>query len=153
MASTNVISFIRAFHSGVSMAFGMGDGEIEIILGPTTFTPQETINGKVKLKLPGPTPARSFIVEFYGELERGNKYERVFRVEQTLGGERTYKDGDVFNFSLAIPVQAKPPEAQGTFGSISELFVPKPKNWYVHAQLDIPMAPDVNSRISVYMRH
>ena len=135
------------------MAFGMGDGEIEIILGPTTFTPQETINGKVKLKLSGPTPARSFIVEFYGEIERGNKYERVFRVGQTLGGERTYKDGDVFNFSLTIPIQAKPPEAQGTFGSISELFVSKPKNWYVHAQLDIPMAPDINSRISVYMRH
>ncbi|MFA5930342.1 MAG: hypothetical protein WC861_05655 [Candidatus Micrarchaeia archaeon] len=135
------------------MAFGMGEGEIEITLGPTTFTPQETINGKVKLHLPAPVAAREFRVEFYGEVERGSRVERVFRVSQKLGGERTYKDGEVFNFSLAVPEQATPPQAQGTFGAVRDLFVPKPRNWFVHASIDIPMAPDVNSRISVYMRH
>lgn len=134
------------------MVFGMSEGDIDIVLGPSTFTPRETINGKVKLKLSKPVQARSLKVEFYGEVERGNKYERVFRVEQRLGEERIYKNGDVFDFSLTMPEQAKPPEAQGTFGSIQDLFVPKPKNWYVHAQLDIPMAPDINARISVYMR-
>ena len=134
------------------MVFGMSEGDIDIVLGPTTFTPRETINGKVKLKLSAPVQARSLKVEFYGEIERGNKYERVFRTEQVLGGERTYKNGDVFDFTLTMPEQAKPNEAQGTFGSIQDLFVPKPKNWYVHAQMDIPMAPDINARISVYMR-
>ena len=134
------------------MGFGMSEGDIDITLGPSTFTPRETINGKAKLRLPGPTPARSLIVEFYGEIERGNKFERVFRVEQKLDGERTYKNGETFDFSLEIPEKAKPNEAQGTFGSIQDLFVPKPKNWYVHAQLDIPMATDINARISVYMR-
>lgn len=141
-----------SFTLGVPMGFGMSEGDIDIMLGPSTFTPNETINGKVKLKLPQPAQARSLTVEFYGEIEWGNKFERVFRVEQKLGGERAYKDGEVFDFSLAIPEQAKPPEAQGTFGSIHNLFVPKPRNWYVHAQLDIPMATDVNSRMSIYMR-
>jgi len=134
------------------MGFGMSEGDIDITLGPSTFTPRETINGKVKLRLSGPTPARNLVVEFYGEIERGNHYERVFRVEQKLGGEKTYKNGETFDFSLEIPEKAKPNEAQGTFGSIQDMFVPKPKNWYVHAQLDIPMATDVNARISVYMR-
>ena len=132
------------------MVFGMG--EVEITLGPTTYTPKETINGKLKLHLPKDTNARELRVEFYGEVERGAKVERVYRAVQKLGGERVYKDGEVFNFSLTIPEQATPPEAQGTFGSIRDMFVAKPRNWYVHASIDIPMAPDVNSRISVYMR-
>ena len=134
------------------MVFGMSEGDIDITLGPSTFTPRETINGKAKLRLTAPVQARSLTVEFYGEIERGNKFERVFRVEQTLDGERTYKNGESFDFSLEIPEKAKPNEAQGTFGSIQDMFVPKPKNWYVHAQLDIPMATDINARISVYMR-
>lgn len=134
------------------MVFGIGEGEIEITLGPTTFAPQETINGKLKLRIPRAIQAREIRVEFYGEVERGSKVERVFRVAQKLGGQREYKDGEVFNFSLSIPDQAMPPEAQGTFGAVRDLFVPKPRNWFVHASLDIPMAPDINSRISVYMR-
>ena len=134
------------------MVFGISEGEIEIILGPTTFTPQETINGKLKLRIPKTITAREIRVEFYGEVERGSKVERVFKVLQKLGGERAYKDGEVFNFSLPIPAEATPPEAQGTFGAVRDLFVPKPRNWFVHASLDIPMMPDVNSRISVYMR-
>ncbi|MCX6771703.1 MAG: hypothetical protein NTX79_06625 [Candidatus Micrarchaeota archaeon] len=135
------------------MAFGMGDGEIEITLGPTTFTPRETINGRIKIRLPSPLDAREIRVEFYGEVERGSKVERVFRSTQKLGGERTYKDGEVFSFSLSIPEQATPLVAQGTFGAVRDLFSPKPRNWFVHATIDIPMAPDINSRISVYMRH
>lgn len=142
-----------SFPCGVFMVFGLSDGEIEITLGPTTFTPHETINGKIKLHLPAPVDAREFRVEFYGEVERGSKVERVFRAVQKLGGERTYKDGEVFNFSLPIPEHATPPEAQGTFGAIRDIFIQKPRNWFVHASIDIPMAPDVNSRISVYMRH
>ena len=134
------------------MVFGIGEGEIEITLGPTTYTPKETINGKLKLRLPKKIQAREFRVEFYGEVERGSKVERVFRAVQKLGGERTYKDGEVFNFSLTIPEQANPPEAQGTFGSIRDIFAPKPRNWFVHASIDIPMSPDVNSRISIYMK-
>ncbi|MFA6214885.1 MAG: hypothetical protein WC717_06460 [Candidatus Micrarchaeia archaeon] len=134
------------------MAFGMGEGEIAITLGPTTYVPRETINGKIKLILPKAMQARELRVEFYGEVDRGSKVERVFRAVQKLGGEREYKDGEVFSFSLAIPEQATPPEAQGTFGSIRDLFVPKPRNWFVHAIMDIPMAPDVNTRISVYMK-
>ncbi|MFA6907672.1 MAG: hypothetical protein WC263_02490 [Candidatus Micrarchaeia archaeon] len=135
------------------MAFGLGEGDIDIVLGPTTFTPRETINGKIRLRLSKPTPARSLIVEFYGEVERGSRAERVFLVKQELGSERTYRNGESFTFSLPIPEQATPPEAQGTFGAIHDLFVSKPRNWYVHAQLDIPMASDINARISVYMRH
>ena len=140
------------FCAGVAMAFGMGEGEIEIILGPTTFTPQETMNGKVKISLPKATVARSITVEFYGEVENGNKFERVFRAAQVLGEERTYKNGETFDFSLTIPEQAKPPEAQGTFGSFQDLFVPKPHSWYIEAKIDIPLSPDIKSRISVYMR-
>ena len=151
-AGTKVISFISVFSRGVTMAFGTGESGIEITLGPTTFTPQETINGRIRLHLPSPVAAREFRVEFYGEVERGSKVERVFRAMQKLGGQRTYKDGEVFSFSLPIPEQSTPPEAQGTFGAIRDLFVPKPRNWFVHASIDIPMAPDVNSRISVYMR-
>lgn len=134
------------------MIFGQREGDIDIVLGPTTFIPRETINGKAELKLSGTVKARSLIVEFYGEVERGNKYERVYRVWQKLGGERTYRNGEIFDFSLTVPLRAKPSEAQGTFDSIQDLLAPKPKNWYVHAQLDVPMAPDINSRISVYMR-
>jgi len=134
------------------MVFGRGEGEIEITLGQTTFTPLETMNGKVKISIPKKINARSFIVEFYGEVERGDKHECVFRVAQKLGEERTYKNGETFDFSLPIPAQAKPPEAQGTFGSIHDLFVPKPRNWYIEAKMDVPMAFDIKSRISVYMR-
>ncbi len=134
------------------MVFGADEGKIEITLGPTTYEPRETLHGKAVLRLPKAVLARSLTIEFYGEIERGNKYERVYRVEQKLGGEREYKDGEAFDFSLTMPELAKPPEAQGTFGAIHDMFVPKPKNWYVHAQLDIPLATDINSRISVYMR-
>lgn len=134
------------------MDFGMGEGEISITLGPTTYDPHETINGKVKLKLPGKVHARSLEIEFYGEVVRGNHYERVFRARQELGGEQEYRNGDEFPFSLTIPSQALPPAPQGTFGAIHDMFVPKPHSWFIEAKLDLPMAPDIHERISVYMR-
>jgi len=134
------------------MVFGLGEGEIEITLSPITYNPVKTINGKLKLRLPKEISAREMRVEFYGEVEHGANVKRVYRAVQKLGGERVYKNGEVFNFSLTIPEQASPPEAQGTFGAIKDIFVAKPRNWYVHASIDIPMSPDINSRISVYMK-
>jgi hypothetical protein len=134
------------------MVFGLGEGEIEITLGPSTFTPRETLNGKVKLRLPKAVAARAVSIEFYGEVLQGDKAARVFRSSQSLGGERTYKDGETFKFALPIPDSASPPEAQGTFGSVRDLFIAKPRNWYIEAKMDIPMSPDINTRISVYLR-
>jgi len=134
------------------MVFGLGEGEMEITLGPTTFTPRETINGKVKLKLPKAVAARSLVVEFYGEADSGKKFEKVYRVSQQLGEERTYKNGESLSFSLSIPENAAAPAAQGTFGAIHDMFVPKPHSWFIEAKLDVPMAPDINARIMVYMR-
>ena len=134
------------------MVLGLGEGEIEITLAPTTFTPRETLNGRVKLHLKKPLPARALTIEFYGEMAKGGKTERVFRSPQPLGGERTYKDGDAFDFSLPIPDQASPAEGKGTFDSIRDLFKPKPHNWFIEAKMDIPLMPDIRSRISVYLR-
>jgi hypothetical protein len=131
----------------------MGEGKISIMLGPTTYDPRETINGKVKLRLSDKVRGRSLVVEFYGEIVRGNKFERVFRAIQGLGGEQEYKNGDEFPFSLTIPEQALPPAPQGTFGAIHDMFVPKLHSWFIEAKLDLPMAPDIHERISVYMRH
>jgi hypothetical protein len=76
---------------------------------------------------------------------------RIYRVSQQLGAEREYKNGESFSFKLEIPEQAFPPNSEGA-SSFQSLFVRKPRNFYIEAKMDVPMSPDINSRITVYLR-
>ena len=133
------------------MVLGIGEGKLELFLNGNTFSPGQAINGRVKLTLNEPTLARELRVEFYGLVKRGNHFDRIHEVKQLLSQERTYRSGENFEFSLAIPSDAiSSTPFQGIFGNLYQAFAPRP-SWFVEASLDMPNKLDINSKVQVIL--
>ena len=145
------------------MVLGIGEGKVELELSKTSFVPGESITGKVKLFLNEPEKAHEVRIEFYGEIVKrrtamsgghhhsSSTVEKVFLVQKQLDGERAYKDGETFDFSLTIPENALPPKPNGIVMSFMSFFTAAPRAWYVHATLDMPMKFDMNKKIQIFL--
>ena len=149
----------------IAVVFGLFEGKIIVTLEKTAFVPGETINGKIKLDLSHPKKARELRVEFYGEQEvttrdakgqTSRKTNHVFSALQRIDGEREYKPGEEFEFSLVIPQFSRVDMGlSGVLATMTTASVSHPfggtgiRGYYVHASLDVPNAFDVNDRVKV----
>ena len=109
--------------------------QLRLKLDKPAYSPGEEITGNLILDFSKEKQARSLKVRFYGMQHRGKHHYRVCPVEIVLSGARTYRRGESFSISLAVPGDAAQYVAQpGGYGHVSE--------WYVEAQLDIPNEVD-----------
>lgn len=128
------------FSTGVPMV--LTKGELEIRLENNYFEKGQPLRGKVLLLLPEPIRARSLSIEFYLECNHGqaHDFEKALLNKSELSGKREYKGGESIPFELAIP-ESLDYDAQPVKG--------KAAGWFVHAVLDVPLATDLNARVSV----
>lgn len=149
--------------------FGLGKGKIELFLDKVNYTPGETINGRLVLKLNKPLESRELRVSFYGlKKETQNKYNSqqkrnvtsthyitVYEFRVSLGAQSEYYQGE-YLFSIKIPEDLIP-QNQGTALKVLNV-VSKGLNflsgrservsWYVKATLDVP-GLDLNKTIQI----
>lgn len=135
------------------MVLGLFEGELELQLGTLSFSAGQKISGSVRLKLPQPLQARGLRVSFYGEIVkhsgRSSHIEKIFETAATLAGEKTYGNGENYNFELQLPASLATPTFEGPLAGILNFFTPKPRGWFVHATLDLPNKLDLNKRLAV----
>lgn len=133
------------------MVLGLFEGDLDLVLNGSSFSPGQKITGTIRLKLNQPKKARELRVEFYGEIRRRtgrhSHIERVFEVRQQLSGERAYNNGEAFTFEITVPncVSIQTP---GILGALASIFTQHP-TFYVHASLDAPNEFDINKRVMV----
>ena len=139
------------------MVLGIGEGSLEIVLDKYTFSPGETITGKVNLKLNQPKQARALRIDFYGEIvqhsRRSSSTRRVHTFSVQASGERAYNNGESIPFTLIIPSvsgSALPAGVPDIISNIMAAFTPKPA-WYIHASLDAPLSMDINKRVQIVL--
>jgi hypothetical protein len=153
------------------MAFEFLRGKIDIVLEKFSFSPGETIKGKVLIDLKKPTRARQLKIGFYGLRiikeritdARGNptirtRREFIHKFEIPLDGEKEYQKGE-YQFEIKIPqdinVEKKPKEGiLGTIFKAAEVLsqasgMTSRTEWYLEAVLEIPMAFDMKKRASI----
>ena len=129
------------------MVLGIGEGKLELSVNGTTFSPGQQIAGAIRLTMDESRQARGLRVEFYGLQKQGKHTVRICEVRQDLGGEREYRMGEQFNFSLTVPADTIPPKIDGFVGSIvAFLYNLSPPRWFIDASLDIPMKFDMNAK-------
>ena len=135
------------------MVLGLFEGELDLQIGSTNFSAGQKITGSVRLKLPNPLQARGLRVSFYGEIMsssgRQRHVEKIFETVVALAGEKTYQNGESYNFELQLPGSLATPTYQGPLAGLVNYFIPKPRGWFVHATLDVPMKIDLNKRLAV----
>lgn len=88
-------------------------GKITININNYNFSPGDTIEGTVNLKLRKPLQAKSLCVYLIGEtiinnkktLGKYNQYnkKKVFEFKQQIGGEQLYQRESIHNFQIKIP--------------------------------------------------
>jgi hypothetical protein len=153
------------------MAFEFLRGKIDIVLEKFSFSPGETIKGKVLIDLKKPTRARQLKIGFYGLRiikeritdARGNpmirtRREFIHKFEMPLDGEKEYQKGE-YQFEIKIPqdikVEKKPKEGiLGTIFKAAEVLsqasgMTSRTEWYLETVLEIPMAFDMKKRASI----
>jgi len=144
---------------------GLGDGKVEIQLNKFNFSPGETIQGKVLLKLNKILKAKELNIELFGEKKtrtissRGAGNTRTIKVYSfrlPLDVEKDYPSGEkLYNFSIKIPSdildQQKLPE--GTVGTIIkaiQIFSGGERiSWYLQATLQRPLSIDINRKVQI----
>ena len=149
-----------------------GGEKITLMLEKYNYTPGETIKGTITLKLKKPTKARKFEVSFAGEkierqtgmgvgptAKRGSQTRRTFiyHFKMPLGGEGEYQTGE-YPFEIKIPEDVKQAKQklEGKVGTaVSALKavsgVTSRIDWYVYANLDVPMKMDVNKKQKIVL--
>lgn len=149
-----------------------GGEKISLHLEKYDYTPGDTIKGKVTLKLKKPTKARKLEVSFIGEkIERqsgmgigGTSNNRrsthrsyVYDFKMPLAGEKEYMK-DEYSFEIKIPSNIREAEQklEGNLGAaVSTLKaisgVHSRIDWYVKAQLDVPMGLDVTKKQKIVL--
>lgn len=149
-----------------------GGEKITLMLEKYNYTPGETIKGTVTLKLKKPTKARKFEVAFIGEkIERQTgmgvgptakkgsqtKHTYIYQFKMPLGEEGEYQTGE-YPFEIKIPEDVKQAEQklEGKVGTTITALkavsgVVSRIDWYVHANLDVPMKLDVSKRQSIVL--
>jgi hypothetical protein len=156
------------------MLFGLGAGKINISLEKISFSPGETIKGKVSFELKKATLAKKLRVTLAGikittyPVQRPNKppsteTKRNFLhyFELLLDGEKEYSKGE-YPFEIKIPdnigVSSLPKQAGGgVLGTILKtaeiLSKMSPTSsrieWYLEAALELSGAFDVKKKVDI----
>lgn len=148
--------------------FGFGKGKIEIQLDKFNFSPGETIEGTISLKLKKPLKGNELSVRMYGEQKsssmgldgrRSSRTVKIYDFKQPLDGEKEYEAGEqplVYPFKIKIPAQIleqkKAPEGKlGTVMQAAKFLSGGATriSWYLQAQLDIPKAIDMRKKVQI----
>ena len=144
--------------------FGFGKGKVDIQLSKYNFSPGETIQGTVTLKLNKSIKAKGFNIRLICERKitkmstsrMDTRIVKVFDFKQPLDKEREYPAGQElsYNFSMNIPKDFSSSMPDGALGSIAKAasFLSRQSshfNWYMLASLDIPMGFDVSKKVQI----
>ena len=152
------------------MAFEFLRGKIDIVLEKFSFSPGETIKGKVLIDLKKAIRAKQLKIGFYGlkiftervQTQKGaetkTRKEFIHKFEMPLDGEKEYQKGE-YQFEIKIPedikVEKKPKEGiLGTIFKAAEVLsqasgMTSRTEWYLETVLEIPMAFDMKKRASI----
>ncbi|MBU0591768.1 hypothetical protein KKF81_06830 [Candidatus Micrarchaeota archaeon] len=145
--------------------FGLGTGKIDIQIQKYNYSPGESIQGKVILKVDKNTNAKGVFVEVYGEKkvtsgygkDRRTRTMRIFEFKQPLDGEKEYAKGEYsYDFSIKIPsdVMSQPKIQDGILGAAigaAQVLTASGSrvDWRLVANLDISMGLDVSKNIQL----
>ena len=151
--------------------FGFGKGKIEIQLASYQFSPGDTIEGTVSLKMKKPTKARAVRIGLIGEkvqsgvsVSFGNsprtrnsqQNQTIFEFSQPLDGEKEYSGDSNYSFKIKIPAnvltQAKIGDgALGTVVRAAQLLSGDTSQikWWLVANLDVPGGLDVSKKVQI----
>lgn len=151
------------------MVFGFGEGKINISLEKYSFSPGETIRGKLVLSLNKPKQARSLRLVFRGieKMHSGgisvgsgglrhsskNTERPVYNFELKLDGEHEYSGTQEYSFEIAVPKTSTQAMPEGTLGSVlgAARFLSGTQSrveWFLDASLDCS-GLDVNKKVQV----
>jgi len=152
------------------MAFESSDGgSISVQLDKTSFSPGETLHGKMRLDLKAPVKAKGLHIEFYA-VRTGQRrvafskdqYTRFTKEESTatnsLSGEREYKPGEEFEFSITVPkkVDVRKNLIPNWAITLLEIFMPNLargdyiSGFYVQGTLRIKPEVDIEGVVEVW---
>jgi len=146
--------------------FGLGKGSIEIQLEKYNFSPGETINGKVFLKIKKQEKAKAVIIRLIGEQKSSNfstvqktnvqtRKQYIYDFKQQLDSEKEYSGEFNYNFQIKIP-QNILNSINSTLGAIigsMQILTGQSSQikWYLIASLEIPWAIDISRTIQINM--
>ena len=135
------------------MVLGLGEGAINILLPKTELCPGKKVKGQIILSLDKPKKARELRIDLYGESpehEYGVHENRRYVVREAISGERTYKNGEKFEFSFIVPENILLKSSNSVKAHhFQKFFGDRPSHWYLQASLNIPFSFDVSNRIGV----
>ena len=130
-------------YTALSLRAGM---QIEVKLDKPQYLLGEPITGTVTLNLSKEKAARSLTAIFAGYQKRGKHTRVVCKTESLLSPARTYRKGEVLQFSIPIPAEVKnyvdPPAPANELESFGRTFTFAPQ-WHVMAKLDVPGEVDI----------
>jgi hypothetical protein len=152
------------------MGIGFWKGKIELKVPTYTYAPGETIKGEVTLELKKPTKARKITIRLVGaelttrrEFSGGSYRTHHHRVNICdilipLDGEKEYKEGK-YDFEITVPPDALHDRniRNGALGGVVEAVeivtgTDRHREWYLEANLDIPMGFDVSKKQDIVIR-
>lgn len=144
--------------------FGFGKGKIDIKINKYNFSPGETIEGTITLKLKKPLKAKGVKIRLVGEKKiterRGTSTAyrtiNIFDFDQPLDGEKEYSTEEIsYPFKITIPRnvsdQTMPEGMLGNIAKIAQAVSGASSRikWYLKAYLDIPMGFDVSKKVQI----
>ena len=144
--------------------FGFGKGNIEIQLEKYNFSPGETINGNIFLKVKKQEKAKAVTIRLIGEQRTSkfsttpNKISRartqyIYDFKQPLDGEKEYSGEYNYNFKIKIP-QNILNSVNSTLGAIMgsmQILTGQSSQikWYLVASLEIPWGIDISKKVQI----
>ena len=140
------------------MVLGITEGALELKLESGVFEPGKPIKGKIILHIGKRIKARQLRVFFYGLLKKSEgsgELTRVYETEALICGEAIYTDDMQFGFELTPPVEinaAKQNKILGLFSPARAVVETRPRFWVVQANLDIPLATDLNKQVEIFLK-
>ena len=140
------------------MVLGITEGALELKLESGMFEPGKPIKGRIVLHLNKKIKARRLRVIFYGLLKsnpNSGELSHVYETESLICGEAIYADDMQFGFELTPPVElngAQPNKILGLFSPKKAVAESRPRFWVLQANLDIPMATDLNKQIELVIK-
>ncbi len=149
--------------------FGFGKGKIEINLPSYNYSPGDTIDGTVILKLNAPIKAKGIKIRILGNRKSSNikssavpssanrtNNSIVYDFTQPLDGEIEYSGESSYNFKIKIPknVLTEPNIREGIMGTlVKSAQILSGYNvtidWHLITFLDIPMGLDVSKKVQI----
>ena len=146
----------------------MSKGKIEVIIPKFNFSPGETVNGEVILKLDAPLKARGLKIAILGKriskpmsINPGKMSSRttsstIFDFTEQLDGEKEYNSSELrYPFSIKIPEGIySVPEPSGVVGTMLAMGKALSQynsrvEWNLIANLDVPWGFDISTKIQI----